>query len=102
MRRDGLNEAIKRLAATVQPAKIVIFGSTARDDGDDRSDIDILVVLRELTDRSAETVRMVDLLRPFPVDVLVCSEQEVEEWGHLPGTALFEALTEGTVLYEAA
>lgn len=38
----------------------------------------------------------------FPVDILVVSEDEVAEWGHLPGTALYWALKEGKVLYEAA
>jgi uncharacterized protein len=102
MKPIEIEGAIQRLTSAVQPIKIVHFGSSARGDGDDRSDIDLLVVLRQVNDRAAETVRMLDLLRPLPVDLLVCSEEEVEEWGHLPGTALYEALTEGNVLYEAA
>jgi predicted nucleotidyltransferase len=97
-----IDGAIRRLTSAVQPTRVVQFGSSTRGDGDERSDIDLLVVLREVDDRAAETVRLLDLLRPLPVDLLVCSEEEVEEWGHLPGTALYEALTEGTVLYEAA
>ncbi|MGH3755135.1 MAG: hypothetical protein ACRDRP_21075 [Pseudonocardiaceae bacterium] len=44
------------------------------------------------------------LLRPLRVlaDVLVYSEEQVDEWGSIPGTVLFEALNEGRVLYAAA
>ena len=39
-----------------------------------------------------------DLRRP--IDVLVYSDAQVEEWGDAPGTALHAALTEGRVLVE--
>lgn len=49
-------------------------------------------------------VRLRGLLRPLRVlaDVLVYSEEQVDEWGSIPGTVLFEALNEGRVLYAAA
>jgi hypothetical protein len=40
-----------------------------------------------------------DLRRP--IDVLVYSEAQVEEWGEAPGTVLHAALSEGRVLVEA-
>jgi len=42
-------------------------------------------------------------IRPDPsyFDVMVVSEQDVEDWGALPGTALYWAMKEGEVLYEA-
>ena len=48
-------------------------------------------------------VRLRDVLRPMriPVDVLVTSVEKVREWGHLPGTVLYEALHEGKVVYES-
>ena len=35
------------------------------------------------------------------VDILVYSEEEVSEWGGLPGSTLYWALKKGKVLYEA-
>jgi alkyl sulfatase BDS1-like metallo-beta-lactamase superfamily hydrolase len=35
-----------------------------------------------------------------PIDVLVYSEAQVEEWGEARGTVLHAALTEGQVLVE--
>jgi len=37
-----------------------------------------------------------------PADILVYSEQEIEEWGHLAGSTMYEALVESKVLYDAA
>ncbi len=61
------------------------------------------MVLKQVTARRAEMVRLLDPLRSLrvPADVLVYSEEEVRDWGHLPGSVLYEALTEGKVLYEA-
>ena len=49
-------------------------------------------------------VRLRRVLRPLrvPVDILVTTERQVYEWGHLPGLAINAALTEGKVMYEAA
>jgi len=55
-------------------------------------------------DRRQEMVRLRRVLLPLriPVDLIVVSEQEVHEWGDLPGTALYPALNEGRVLYDAS
>jgi len=99
-----IEEAVRRLVEATHPVKVILFGSAARGEAGPESDIDLVVILKRVRGRRAEMVRLLDILRPLrlPVDVLVYSEQEVLEWGHLPGTALYEALTEGKVLYEAA
>ena len=72
----------------------------ARDD----SDIDLLVVERNLVSKRDEMVRLRGLLRPLriPVDVIVVSETEFNDWAHLAGTILYWANTEGKVLHEAS
>lgn len=97
-------EAVRLLVDAAHPLKVILFGSAARGQADEGSDLDLLVILEEMRGRPAEMVRLLRALRPLrvPVDVLVYSHDEVEEWGHLPGTVLYEALTEGKVLYEAA
>jgi predicted nucleotidyltransferase len=79
----------------------VLFGSHARGDAGEDSDIDLLVIEPEVEDRTREMVRLRRLLRPLriPVDILVYSAEEVARWGEQPGTALYWALREGRVVH---
>ena len=49
-------------------------------------------------------VRLRDVLplMRIPVDVLATSVEKIREWGHLPGTVLYEALHEGKIVYESS
>jgi predicted nucleotidyltransferase len=104
IKRELINEAARILAEATHPLKIILFGSYAFGRPTEDSDVDLLVIERDLPDKHREMVRLRRLLRPLriPVDVLVYSEEEVREWGHLPGTALYWALVQGKVLHEAA
>lgn len=96
--------AARTLAATAgSPVRVILFGSHARGEEHARSDLDFLVIEPTVDDRHAEMVRLRSALRGLgrPIDVLVYSEEQVEEWGEAPGTALHAALTEGRVLVEA-
>ena len=101
---DKITEAARILADACHPLKIILFGSYAQGKPTEDSDVDLLVIERGLSSKLDEMVRLRRLLRPLriPVDVLVYSEDEVREWGHLPGTALYWVLKEGKVLHEAA
>ncbi len=102
--QQTINEAVRLLAAAAHPAKIVLFGSYARNEASEDSDLDFLVIVPTLANKHQEMVRLRRVLRPLriPVDVLVASKAEVDEWGHLPSTMLYWALTEGKVLHERA
>jgi uncharacterized protein len=92
---------MSRLQAVAQPTKIILFGSQARGDADDHSDVDLLVIKPHVADRYEEMVRLQRSLRGLllPVDLLVVSEQEFEERANRPGTAERAAQREGHVLY---
>lgn len=99
-----IEKAVQLLVAAAQPTKIIMFGSYARDEANENSDLDFLVIVPTLASKHQEMVRLRRTLRPLriPVDVLVASQEEVDEWGHLPSTTLYWALKEGRVLHEAA
>lgn len=97
-----LNQAIAALArAAPQAAQIVLFGSHARGDANETSDLDFLVIENVVENRAREMVRLRRALRPLrlPADVLVYSRDEVAQWGEQPGTALYWALHEGRVVH---
>jgi predicted nucleotidyltransferase len=101
---EAIDEAVRLLVEASNPTKVILFGSHARGEATEDSDADFLIILSRVKNRAAEMARLRELLRPLriPVDIVVASEQQVFEWGHLPGLVLHEALTEGKVLYEAS
>jgi predicted nucleotidyltransferase len=96
-------EATQLLREAGQPSRIILFGSYARGNPGEESDLDFLVVQPEVQDRRAEMVRLRRVLSPLrvPVDILVVSETAFREWSDTPGNVLYWASREGRVLYEA-
>ena len=95
-----ITEAGRRLAEAAPEARVILFGSHARGEADHDSDLDLLVIEPHLRSRRAEFVRLREALRGLkvPIDLIVVSDQHVDEWGHFEGTMLNDALTEGRVL----
>jgi predicted nucleotidyltransferase len=99
-----INQAAMLLGEAAKPARVILFGSYARGDAGESSDLDFLVVEPTLQDKFGEMVRLRQVLRPLrvPVDVLVCSQAEVNQQQHACSTAVYWALREGKVLYDSA
>ena len=100
---EKMQAAVERLVAVARPTKIILFGSQARGDADDRSDVDLLVIKPHVTDRYEEMVRLHRSLRGLllPVDILLVSDTEFEERAKQLGTVERAARQEGRVLYAA-
>lgn len=97
-----LNAAVHALIqAAPHVEKIILFGSQARGDADEDSDWDFLVIEPVVENRAHEMVRLRRALRPLRLtaDVLVYSRDEVNQWSHQTGTALYWASKEGRVVY---
>jgi predicted nucleotidyltransferase len=96
-----IQEAVELLRKAANPVRIILFGSYARGDISEESDLDFLVIEKKLKARRMETVRLRDTLSPLriPVDVLVISEKTYQEWKDLPGTVIYEAGLEGRIVY---
>jgi uncharacterized protein len=98
---ETIQRAVELLRGAASPSRIILFGSYARGDARENSDLDFLVIQPVVTARRREMVRLSDVLRPLrvPADVLVASERVFEEWRNVPGTVLYEANKEGKVVY---
>ncbi|MDD3925842.1 MAG: nucleotidyltransferase domain-containing protein [bacterium] len=94
-------EVKERLKLAAPDSTIILFGSYARGDAREGSDLDILVVEPDIISRRREMVRLHDALRSLriPVDILVTSNKNFEEWSDTPGTVIYEAAKKGKVLY---
>jgi len=96
-----IEEAGRRILAAAPPdSRVILFGSHARGEADEHSDLDFLVIEPEVEDRGKESVRLDGTLSGLRVsaDVIVVSEESVREWRDVYGTIIHSALSEGREL----
>lgn len=104
---DGLvDEMVRAIVEEVDPEQVILFGSRARGDAREDSDVDLVVLEAEPfgpeRSRHEETIRLYHALAQFRVaaDVLVYSRDDVNYWRDSLNHVLARALREGKVLYE--
>ena len=93
-----------RIAETFHPSRIILFGSRARGDNREDSDIDILVEM-ESSENRIELRRKIARLfldRWWAMDILVYTPKEIADWKYSLATILPDIESEGKVLYSVA
>jgi predicted nucleotidyltransferase len=99
---ETLPEAVRRIARTLRPAKVILFGSYAYGTPTQDSDVDLLVVMNTTASSKERSWAVSQLLipRPFPVDILVKTPKEIEQALDRRDFFIEEIITQGEVLYE--
>jgi predicted nucleotidyltransferase len=97
-----VQEIVRRIVETVHPEKIILFGSLARGDARLESDLDLLVIAQSQEPRYRRSAPLYGILSDIfiPMDILVYSPEEVEEWSGVRQAFVTTAIREGRVLYE--
>ncbi len=96
-----MDETVEALVREFRPLKIFLFGSRARGDGREASDIDLLVVLERIDDRreTREALRKAIPRLPVSVDVWAADPDDLARTGDSVGSFLYPVLREGEVVY---
>ena len=93
----------ERIARDFDPLQIILFGSQARGDADQRSDIDLLIVFEKLADKdkrkTAVDIRVALADLPVAKDIVVTTPEELEHHRTRIGSVLRYAQQEGKILY---
>lgn len=99
---ESLPQAVTRLVSALHPEKIYLFGSYARGKPTADSDVDLLVVMDTDLDDADRFLAVSRLLRPrpFPVDILVRTPEELECALRKGDRFLTEIVRQGKVLYD--
>jgi len=98
-----LSDMVIRMCQVGSPQKIILFGSMARNDNKEGSDIDLLVVEHSNSPRYKRSARYRKAVAGLFIakDIVVWSPEEIEEWKAVPNAFITSILREGRVLYEA-
>jgi predicted nucleotidyltransferase len=99
---ETLPAAVERIVRELEPEKVILFGSYAYGAPTPDSDVDLLVVLETdapSKERSWAVSRLL-IPRPFPVDILVRTPQEIARNLARGDFFLREIMARGKVLYE--
>lgn len=104
---DCLCGMVDVIVDEVDPSRIVLFGSQARGDATDASDVDLLIVVDEPFENEKDRVEtMTHLWRALseirgPKDLLVYSRDEVERWRDASNHVIARSRREGEVLHRS-
>src|SRR4051794_8287700 len=94
--QEKIDEAVRRLVEVAQPSRIILFGSAARGDLHEHSDVDLMVVLPEppAPSHGAAVSRFYSALAGIPMakDIVVVTEDRLAELGDRPSLVYREAL----------
>ncbi|GAB4495033.1 MAG: nucleotidyltransferase domain-containing protein [Anaerolineales bacterium] len=99
-----LQKIVRRVVEAVNPSRVILFGSQARCEADEQSDIDLMVLKPEVKNIGQEMIHLYQAIGTLDtgIDVLLYSDAEFEVRSQVPGTVLYWARKEGRNLYVAA
>ncbi len=102
--QNKIKSAVNLLVDASHPAKIILFGSQARHEATEDSNIDLMVVVDELKDKESETLALYRALwkEKIYADVVLVSQEHFDYWKDTANHICNEAALDGRVLYEKA
>ena len=100
---EKLREIINRITDVVHPERIIMFGSAARGEMDQDSDVDLLVIKSGEYNQNKLTkeiyINMIGIEQS--VDVILATPEQVEKYKDINYLIIAPALKEGKEVYHA-
>jgi predicted nucleotidyltransferase len=101
VQRCQIEMVAARLAEAAGAEQVILFGSHARGEAHDASDVDLMIVAESDLPRFKRSRILYRLLRPypFPMDLIVYTPEEVERGKQSPLSFVSTVLREGKAVY---
>ena len=99
---QNIRGLVRRMASKFQLEKVVLFGSYAYGNPGPESDVDLLVVMNTSLSSRQQRLKISQAIspRPFPLDIVVRTPEELEQRLKLGDPFLREVISQGRVIYE--
>ncbi len=99
-----IQNIVNQLVRLYKPEKIILFGSLAKDQIKQGTDIDLFIIKNDVPKLGVDRIRQLDALIKYSLatDFIVYKPQELEQRLKLGDPFVKTILKEGKVLYDAA
>jgi len=96
-----IRQVAEQLGRTIDADQVILFGSHARGDASEHSDVDLLIVAKSDLPRFKRSRRLYESLNPYPfgMDLVVYTPAEIEQARQSPLSFVSTALREGKTVY---
>lgn len=100
--QQKIKKIAERLAKASNAEKVILFGSHARGDAGEHSDVDYLIIAESQLPRFKRSRSLYKLFQPYPfaMDIIVYTPSEIERGKQSRLSFITTVLKEGKVLYE--
>ena len=97
-----IEQVARRIGEVVRAEQVILFGSYARGEAKEGSDVDLLVIAESELPRFKRSRELYKSIRPYPfsMDLIVYTPAEVRKARTSPHSFISTALQDGKLLYE--
>ena len=101
---EELQNIVRQLIHLYMPQKIILFGSLAKGNIDQGTDIDLFIIKSDVPEFGVDRIRQLDAIINYRLatDFIVYKPEEVKQRLELGDPFVKSILEEGKVLYDAA
>jgi len=102
--KEKIEEILKRIVNNFKPEKVILFGSYAYGSPSQNSDLDLLIVVKNSNlpryMRAREIRKFLWGITDIPKDILVYTQEEIDEWKKVKEAFITKIVEKGKILYE--
>jgi uncharacterized protein len=103
LNQDSIQQIVDNVAkAASAPSKVILIGSYARGQATEHSDLDLIVLQKQFSNKAAEYRKLISQVHKISsnVDLILMREDDFELKSLVGGTLPFWAKQEGQVLHD--